>query len=55
MIIRMQQKERPVGLWAVSAFDALAVGLIPIWIVINWWYLNRKKTRDYFSLKPVDA
>jgi hypothetical protein len=26
-----------------------------IWIVINWWYLNRKKTRDYFDLKPVDA
>jgi hypothetical protein len=26
-----------------------------IWIVINWWYLNRKKTRDFFDLKPADA
>jgi hypothetical protein len=142
--MRMRQKERPFGLWIVPAFDALAIGFIPlvgllilyqnpdaeisvvtltltaalrltviaaaygtwagdntcrlillhsvtlasllmiidsgewlqelvktrdiemiklvgniyrgiIWIVINWWYLNRHKTRDYFGVKPADA
>ncbi len=26
-----------------------------VWIGINWWYLNRKKTREFFDLKPGDA
>ncbi len=140
----MRQKERPIGLWIVPAFDAVAIGVIPlavllmlyqnpdveisvitltltaalrltvigaaygtwagdntarlvlmhsvtlacimtiigsgewlaelietrdvralemirhmyqgaVWIGINWWYLNRQKTKEYFNLEPLDA
>jgi hypothetical protein len=38
---------------AISLIGNIYRGII--WIVINWWYLNRKKTKEYFGLKPVDA
>ena len=140
----MRKKERPVGLWILPAFDALAIGIIPlvqliiafsdpeleipvvvftfvaalyltviaaaygtwsgdnvwrlvllhstsvaslmmivgnaqwiedllespnleildfigniyrgvVWLALNWWYLNRKKTKEYFEPAPSDA
>ena len=26
-----------------------------VWLALNWWYLNRKKTKEYFEPSPVDA